>query len=122
MQHFWRPITDYSVTAYRSKDGAPAIVFSLAQVSTGAKTMYTYLSVFLRAVTGIHGAQIGYALFTWGASAGVGVLYGSKLVDRLGARAVTVPCLVLGGLAFVTLSLTAQFVTLWASILASKRG
>ncbi len=78
--------------------------------ATGAYTMYTYLALFVRAVTGIHGAQVGYILFTWGVSAGVGVLFGGKLVDRFGARAVIVPCLFLGALSFVALSLTARFV------------
>lgn len=63
--------------------------------ATGAYTMYTYLALFLRSTTGLHGAQIGYILFLWGVSAGVGVLFGGKLVDRLGPRAVLVPALLL---------------------------
>jgi predicted MFS family arabinose efflux permease len=78
--------------------------------ATGAYTMYTYLALFLRAATGIHGAQVGYILFTWGVSAGVGVLCGGKLVDRLGARAVVLPALLLGALSFVALSLVAHFI------------
>lgn len=91
----------------------PAVLATLLVTTlwaTGAYTMYTYLAIFLREVTGIHGAQVGYILFTWGVSAGVGVLYGGKLVDRLGARAVILPCLLLGGLSFVVLSATAHFV------------
>jgi predicted MFS family arabinose efflux permease len=80
--------------------------------ATGAYTMYTYLALFLRTVTGIHGAQVGYILFTWGVSAAIGVLYSGKLVDRRGARAVTVPALFLGAMSFVTLSLVAHFVPL----------
>lgn len=91
----------------------PAVLAALLVTTlwaTGAYTMYTYLAVFLRAVTGIYGAQVGYILFTWGLSAGVGVLLGGKLVDRLGARAVVLPCLLLGGLSFVVLSATAHVV------------
>lgn len=78
--------------------------------ATGAYTMYTYLALFLGATTGLHGARVGYVLFTWGVSAGVGVLCGGKLVDRLGARAVTLPALMLGRLSFVILSGVAHFV------------
>lgn len=92
----------------------PAVLATLLVTmlwATGAYTMYTYLAIFLREVTGIHGAQVGYVLFTWGVSAGVGVLFGGRLVDRLGARAVILPCLLLGGLSFVALSATAHAIS-----------
>jgi predicted MFS family arabinose efflux permease len=78
--------------------------------ATGAYTMYTYLALFVHSTTGLHGAQIGYILFAWGVCAGIGVLLGGKLVDRLGPRPVTVPALLLGALSFAVLSGVAHFV------------
>ncbi len=78
--------------------------------ATGAYTMYTYLALFLRTTTGLHGAQVGYILLVWGVSAGAGVLFSGKLVDRRGARAVVVPALLLGALSFVVLSGVAHLV------------
>lgn len=76
---------------------------------TGSYTVYTYLAIYLREVTGLHGAQVGYILFIWGSAAAVGVLSGGKLVDRLSPRTVILPCLLLSGLSFALLSVTAHF-------------
>jgi predicted MFS family arabinose efflux permease len=70
----------------------------------GAYTIYTYLALFIAASTTLHGAQIGYVLFTWGVAAAVGVYLGGKAVDRLGARRVIVPCLMFSIAAFAVLS------------------
>lgn len=92
----------------------PAVLSTLLVTTlwiTGSYTVYTYLAIYLRAVTGLHGAQVGYILFIWGSAAAVGVLSGGKLVDRLSPRKVILPCLLLSGLSFALLSVTAQFVS-----------
>lgn len=78
---------------------------------TGAYTVYTYLAVYLGKVADLHGVQVGYIIFTWGASAAVGVLFGGKLVDRLSPRAVILPCLLLSSLSFVLLAVTAHYLS-----------
>ncbi|WP_412731013.1 MFS transporter [Dyella aluminiiresistens] len=91
----------------------PAILVTLLVTTlwaTGAYTMYTYLALFLHQVTGIQGARVGYVLFTWGVAAGVGVLFGGRMADRFGPRHIIIPCLLVGGLSFVSLSLTAHYV------------
>jgi predicted MFS family arabinose efflux permease len=75
----------------------------------GAYTIYTYLALFIASTTPLHGAQIGYVLFTWGVSAGVGVLTGGKAVDRLGPSRVIIPCLSVTILAFSLLSASAHW-------------
>jgi predicted MFS family arabinose efflux permease len=92
----------------------PAILLALLVTTlwaTGAYTVYTYLALFLEAVTNIHGAHVGFVLFLWGVSAGIGVMLGGAMNDRVGPRAVIIPGLITGGLAFVVLSLTAHFVS-----------
>jgi len=76
---------------------------------TGAYTVYTYLSAFVTGFTTLHGGQISYVLFTWGASAALGVFVGGHLIDRGGPRAVVLPSLAAMGLAFATLSADAHW-------------
>lgn len=98
----------------------PVILLSLLVTTlwaTGAYTVYTYLALFVSAVTPLHGAQVGWVLFTWGVAAGVGVTLGGPAIDRIGSRMVIVPTLLLGALAFLTLSLTASLVPhAWAIV------
>jgi len=91
----------------------PSILLSLLVTTlwaTGAYTVYTYLALFVSAVTVLHGAQVGWILFTWGIAAGVGVTLGGPAIDRIGSRMVIVPALLFGALAFLALSLTAYWV------------
>jgi predicted MFS family arabinose efflux permease len=90
----------------------PAILMTLIVTTLwamGAYTIYTYLALFVTQTTQLHGAQIGYVLFTWGVSAAVGVFIGGKAVDRLGSRQVIIPCLAVTILAFSLLSLSAHW-------------
>ena len=75
----------------------------------GAYTMYTYLALFVASTTTLHGARIGYVLFTWGVSAAVGVFVGGKAVDRHGPRAVIIPTLMVSIAAFALLSASAHW-------------
>lgn len=75
----------------------------------GAYTIYTYLALFIARTTPLHGAQIGYVLFTWGVAAAVGVLMGGKAVDRVGPRRVIIPCLSVSILAFSLMSASAHW-------------
>jgi predicted MFS family arabinose efflux permease len=75
----------------------------------GAYTIYTYLALFVASTTPLHGAQIGYVLFTWGVAAAVGVFIGGKAVDRLGPSRVIIPCLAVSILAFSLMSASAHW-------------
>ncbi|AMH42898.1 MULTISPECIES: MFS transporter [Burkholderiaceae] len=77
--------------------------------ATGAYTIYTYLALFIARTTQLHGAQIGYVLFTWGVAAAVGVFIGGKAVDRLGSRRVIIPCLTVSIFAFALMSASAHW-------------
>jgi len=72
----------------------------------GTTTVYTYLALYLNQVLGIASAYTGYFFFLWGISAGIGVLLGGIFVDRLGQRAIMVPCLfaLAGALAFMSMA------------------
>jgi predicted MFS family arabinose efflux permease len=85
--------------------------------ATGAYTVYTYLSLYLSAVAGLNGAHISMVLFMWGVAAAIGVALGGNLNDHLGSRAVIMPTILLGGLAFISLSLSADFLTPAAALL-----
>ena len=78
--------------------------------ATGAYTVYTYLAIYLQSATMLRGATIGIVLFVWGISAGAGVLLGGWGADRFSARRVVGPCLTLGALSFVLLSVIAHVV------------
>lgn len=81
----------------------------------GAYTIYTYLALFIARTTPLHGAQIGYVLFTWGVAAAVGVFIGGKAVDRRGPRRVIIPCLSVSILAFSLMSASAHWLPVtWA--------
>lgn len=75
----------------------------------GAYTIYTFLALFIAKTTPLHGAQIGYVLFTWGVAAAVGVFIGGKAADRVGPRRVIVPCLIVSILAFSMMSASAHW-------------
>jgi hypothetical protein len=73
----------------------------------GAYTIYTYLALFVARTTPLHGAEIGYVLFTWGVAAAIGVFIGGKAVDRLSPSRVIIPCLSVSILAFSLMSASA---------------
>lgn len=87
----------------------PAILLSLLVTTlwaTGAYTVYTYLALFIADTTSLPATEVGYVFFAWGIAAGIGVIVGGKLVDRLGARRVIPHCLIAMIASFVILSLS----------------
>src|SRR5476651_1001963 len=98
----------------------PAILMTLLVTTLwamGAYSIYTYLALFVAKTTVLHGAQIGYVLFTWGVAAAVGVFIGGKAVDRLGPGRVIIPCLAVSILAFSLMSASAHWLPkTWALV------
>jgi predicted MFS family arabinose efflux permease len=89
----------------------PAILLTLLVTTLWAMasyTTYTYLALFIGATTSLHGAQIGYVLFAWGAAAALGLFISGKAIDRHGPRAVIVPALATSTVAFLLLSTSAH--------------
>jgi predicted MFS family arabinose efflux permease len=56
--------------------------------ATGSYAVYTYVAPLLYSATPLRGSQIGLALFTWGAAAGLGLFVSGNATDRLGSRVV----------------------------------
>jgi len=79
--------------------------------ATGAYAVYTYLALYLARVTGLSGAHAGLVFFAWGAAAVAGLFGGGAISDRLGARAVMVPAFILLTLAFLSLTVSADFLS-----------
>ena len=75
--------------------------------ATGTYSVYTFIAPLLTATTTLRSSQIGYALFLWGASAGVGLLLGGSGADRLGNRIVIRTSLGVLAVALASLSLVA---------------
>jgi len=96
-----------SLKARLATAAQPAILLTLLVTTLWAMasyTTYTYLALFIGATTRLHGAQIGYILFAWGASAALGLFISGRTIDRHGPRAVIVPALLTSAIAFVLLS------------------
>uniref|UniRef100_UPI00339D33A6 MFS transporter n=1 Tax=Cupriavidus plantarum TaxID=942865 RepID=UPI00339D33A6 len=79
--------------------------------ATGAYTVYTYLAPLVMHVTEIRERQIGLLMFAWGIAAAFGVFAGGSLSDRLGPMRVIVPAVSLMGIAFLTLSADAMWLS-----------
>jgi predicted MFS family arabinose efflux permease len=98
--------------AERVKTAARPAILSTLLVTTlwamASYTTYTYLALFIGARTNLHGAQVGYILFAWGASAALGLFISGKAIDRRGPRAVIVPALLTSALSFILLSASAH--------------
>jgi predicted MFS family arabinose efflux permease len=98
----------------------PVILLTLLVTTlwgTGAYTVYTYLAPFVEGFTTLHGSHIGYVLFTWGASAALGVVVGGHYIDRVGARAVVLPSLAAMAAAFALLSASVRWLAPPAALL-----
>ncbi|NGZ83663.1 MFS transporter [Duganella aceris] len=98
--------------AERVKTAARPAILSTLLVTTlwamASYTTYTYLALFIGARTNLHGAQVGYILFAWGASAALGLFISGKAIDRRGPSAVIVPALLTSALSFILLSASAH--------------
>jgi predicted MFS family arabinose efflux permease len=100
--------------------GQPAILLTLLVTTlwgSGAYTVYTYLASVVEGFTTLHGSHIGYVLFTWGASAALGVVIGGHCIDRAGPRAVVMPSLAAMAAAFALLSASACWLSPAAALL-----
>lgn len=89
----------------------PDVFFTLLVTTLWAMasyTTYTYLVLFVSNSTSLKGAQVGYILFAWGASAFLGLVISGKAIDRFGHGAVIVPALSTSMLAFLLLSISAH--------------
>lgn len=92
----------------------PAVLLALLATliwAMGAYVMYTFLALYLTSTTGLQGAQISMVLFLWGVTAAAGIFLGGSLNDRFGSRAVLIPSLGLLATAFISLSLSAAYLS-----------
>jgi predicted MFS family arabinose efflux permease len=71
--------------------------------------MYTFIAPYLSDVAGLDGAQIGYVLFSWGASAFIGVMVGGLVNDKVGARSVIRVALPLTAVSLAAFSFAALY-------------
>jgi predicted MFS family arabinose efflux permease len=76
--------------------------------AVGTQTVYTFVSPFLTSATSLRGGQVGYALFVWGVSAGVGLMLGGLSTDKFGVRPVLRTTLAVLGVALASLSVLAH--------------
>jgi len=95
------------VRVMRQPRVAPTLLVTTAW-AVGTYTVYSFIASFLATATPLRGPQVGYALFLWGASAGVGVIIGGNATDKLGARAVIRTSLSVLALALAGLSTVAH--------------
>lgn len=92
----------------------PAVLLALLVTATwavGAYTVWTYIAPYLTATVGLDGPQISGVAFLWGIAAAIGIFGGGHLNDKIGSRSVMLPALSFLALAFVTLSLSARFLS-----------
>ncbi|WP_426614189.1 MFS transporter [Bradyrhizobium sp. McL0616] len=87
--------------------GAMIVLMTTTIWAIGAYTVYTYISPFLIAATGISAMEVGFVLTLLGASAVGGVTLGGIANDRFGARKVQALTLPLMALAFAGLTVAA---------------
>jgi predicted MFS family arabinose efflux permease len=92
----------------------PAVLLALFVTTAwaaGAFTVWTYIASYLTATAGLDSPQISSVVFLWGVAAAIGILGGGYLNDKIGSRSVMLPSLSFLALAFVTLSLSARFLS-----------
>jgi predicted MFS family arabinose efflux permease len=82
----------------------PAALFVTTLWALGTYAVYTFIAPFLAVSTGVSGSRVGYFLFVWGASAGLGLFIGGSMSDKVGPG--TVIGLALPTLAFALLGLS----------------
>lgn len=92
----------------------PKVLYTLLTTTlwaTGIWTIYPYLSPLLAQSAGIEGSQVGAVLFLYGVFAGIGVLVSGRAVDKIGSRGVLVGSLLVLGLAYLSLTISARFMS-----------
>jgi predicted MFS family arabinose efflux permease len=85
--------------------------------ATGSYAVYTYVAPLLCSATPLRGSQIGLALFTWGAAAGIGLFISGNATDRFGTKVVLRGSLGTLILALAGLSVVANVVAPTAALL-----
>ncbi|MGD0678254.1 MAG: MFS transporter [Polyangiaceae bacterium] len=98
------------VRAVRDPRVARALAVTTVWAS-GSYAVYTYVAPLLYSATPLRGSQIGLALFTWGAAAGVGLFVSGNATDRLGSGVVLRASLTSLILALAGLAVVANLVT-----------
>jgi predicted MFS family arabinose efflux permease len=76
--------------------------------AVGTYTVYSFVTPFVTSATSLRGAQVGYALFLWGVSAGVGLFIGGYSTDKFGVRPVIPTTIAVLALALASLSACAH--------------
>ncbi|SIT54876.1 Major facilitator superfamily MFS_1 [Mesorhizobium prunaredense] len=87
----------------------PAVLLALLGTmlwATGAFAVYTYLTSYLAAATGMAGTAVSAVLFAWGVAAVVGLRLGGRLSDHFGPLPVIAISLLVLTLAFASLSIS----------------
>jgi predicted MFS family arabinose efflux permease len=90
--------------------GQPGVLTTLLTTTLwaiGGYTVYTYIAPVLALTTGLAGGKVGYILFLWGASAGVGLVIGGTLTDKIGANFTVGVALPLTAAALISFSASA---------------
>lgn len=80
--------------------------------AAGVWTMYPYLAPFLARSLGIDGAFLAAVLFLYGLSTVGGVLVGGYAIDRFGSGKVCIGALLVLGLAYFSLSISARVLSI----------
>lgn len=96
-----------SLSARIKTAAQPAVLATLLVTTLWAMasyTTYTYLALLVGSTTRLHGAQVGFVLFAWGAAAALGLAISGPTIDRKGPRAVIIPSLLASTSAFLLLS------------------
>jgi predicted MFS family arabinose efflux permease len=92
-----------SVRVVRQPRVSPAL-FVTTICAVGTYAVYTFVASYVTSATSLRGAQVGYALFLWGVSAGVGLMIGGRSTDKFGVRRVICATIAMLALALASLS------------------
>jgi predicted MFS family arabinose efflux permease len=84
--------------------------------AVGTYTVYSFVAPFLTSATPLRGAQVGYALFLWGASAGIGLFVGGSVADKRRPRPVIGAAIGTLAFALATLSVCAHWIPVSAAL------
>lgn len=77
----------------------------------GIWTIYPYLATFLAQNAAIEGSHVGIILFLYGIFAGIGVFISGPAIDRIGSRKVLIAALLVLGIAYTSLTMSARFLS-----------
>ena len=98
----------------------PAVLPALSVTTfwaVGSYAVYTYIAPFMVLATGIPASRIGFVLFAWGVSAGIGLYIGGVVSDKLRPHFVISTSLPLLAIALTSLSVSAHFLAASAALI-----